>query len=86
MFQTEIVLFLQLFESDPLNAFFAMINSLGYSWFFMGFAIILMFGFNFRKRFYLLHILLWTAIATVFPLSMPVSRGYIVRVTYRVHR
>lgn len=66
MFQTEIILFLQSFESDPLNVFFRIINSVGYSTFYISLAIIIMFCINFRKGFYLLHVLLWTGFVTTF--------------------
>jgi membrane-associated phospholipid phosphatase len=61
MFQTEIILFLQSFESVSLNAFFAVINATGYSSFFIQAIFVIMFGVDFRKGFYLLHVLLWTA-------------------------
>jgi membrane-associated phospholipid phosphatase len=66
VFQTELILFLQSFESDLLNVFFETVNSAGYSQFFMSVPIIIMFGIHFRKGFYLLHILLWTGFATNF--------------------
>ena len=66
MFQTEIILFLQSFESDPLDVFFRIINSVGYSRFYITIIIVIMFGINFRKGFYLLHVLLWTGFVTTF--------------------
>lgn len=66
MFQTGPILFLQSFESDLLNTFFGIINSLGYSEFFVGLPIVMMFSVHFRKSFYLLHIVLWTGVATNF--------------------
>lgn len=66
MFQTEIILYLQSFESAPLNVFFGTVSSLGYSGFYIPFLIIVMFCINFRKGFYLLHVLLWTGFVTAF--------------------
>ena len=66
MFQTETILFLQSFESDPLDVFFRIINSVGYSRFYITIIIVIMFGINFRKGFYLLHVVLWTGFVTTF--------------------
>ncbi len=66
MFQTEIILFLQSFESTFLNAFFKIINSLGYSDFYIPILMIIMFGIDFKKGFYFLHVLLWTSFVTTF--------------------
>ncbi len=64
MFQTEIIRFLQSFESPVLNFFFNIINSIGYSEFYIPLLMIIMFGISFRKGFYLLHVLLWTGFVT----------------------
>ncbi len=66
MLQTEIIIFLQSFETTYLNSFFNIINSFGYSDFYIPILMIIMFGINFRKGFYLLHVLLWTSFATTF--------------------
>jgi len=66
MFQTDIIIFLQSFETSQLNFFFKIINSLGYSNFYIPILIIILFGINFRKGFYLLHVLIWTSFVTTF--------------------
>ncbi len=66
MFQTEIILFLQSFESIYINFFFKIINCFGYSNFYIPILMIIMFGIDFRKGFYLLHVLLWTSFVTTF--------------------
>ncbi len=64
MFQTEIILFLQTFESAFLNALLGAVNSTGYSEFYVPLLIVILFGISFRKGFYLLHVLLWTGLTT----------------------
>jgi len=66
MFQTEIIRYLQSFESAPLNALLGIVNSVGYSDFYIALLIIIMFGINFRKGFYLMHVLIWTGVVTTF--------------------
>ena len=66
MFQTELIHFFQSFESDLLNVFFGIINSVGYDFFFIPFLLFIMFGISFRKGFYLLHVSLLTGFVTIF--------------------
>ena len=66
MFQTEIVHFVQSFESPILTDIMLFITSLGYTEFFLVFILTVMFGINFKKGFLLLHILIITGIFTEF--------------------
>ena len=66
MFQTNIILFLQSFESALLNLFFGAINSVGYSYIYIPLLLIIMFGISFRKGFYLLHVSLWAVFVAIF--------------------
>ncbi|MDR4496918.1 MAG: phosphatase PAP2 family protein [Candidatus Scalindua sp.] len=66
MFQTEIIHFLQLFESSLLNLFFKAINSAGYDYVYIPLLLIIIFGISFRKGLYLFHVSLWTVFATIF--------------------
>ena len=64
MFQTELVIFIQSYSNDFLDAFFTFITSLGYSTFTKPFIIVVIFGLNYRMGFLLLHLGVWNGIAT----------------------
>jgi len=64
MFQTEINVFLQSFETDLLTKIFFLITSLGFKEFFLAFVIIFMFGIDFKKGLVLTHVLIVTGLIT----------------------
>lgn len=66
MFQTEIIHFVQSFSNPALTIFMKIITSLGYKEFLIGFVLVIMFGVDFRKGFYLFHLVLLTGILTEF--------------------
>ncbi|GBD90343.1 PAP2 superfamily protein [bacterium BMS3Abin04] len=66
MFQTEIIHFIQSFSNPALTIFMKIITSLGYEEFLIGFVLVIMFGVDFRKGFYLFHLVLLTGILTEF--------------------
>ena len=64
MFQTEIIIYIQSFANEFLNFFFLSVTGLGYESFIRPFLIIFIFGVSYQRGFLLLHLVLWTAIAT----------------------
>jgi membrane-associated phospholipid phosphatase len=66
MFQTEIIIFIQLLGSDFLTAFFKFFTEIGRSNFTIPLLIIIMFGINFRKGFILSWAVIWNGIFTDF--------------------
>jgi membrane-associated phospholipid phosphatase len=66
MFQTEINLFFQAFETPWLTEFFRLMTRLGYTTFLLVFIIFVLFAVDFRRGFILLQILLLTGIITNF--------------------
>ena len=64
MFQTELIHFLQSFETDWLTQIFFIFTTLGYKEFFLAFVIIFMFGINFKKGLVLTHVIIVTGLIT----------------------
>jgi membrane-associated phospholipid phosphatase len=64
MFQTEIIHFIQSFETDLLTKIFLFFTSLGYKEFFLGFVIIFIFGIDFKKGLVLTHVIIITGLIT----------------------
>ncbi|MGD9345031.1 MAG: phosphatase PAP2 family protein [Candidatus Aminicenantes bacterium] len=65
MFQTELILFLQSFETDILNHFFLFWSEVGFSrwiWFFM---LVFLFGVSFRYGFILMQAMLWNGLTSL---------------------
>ena len=66
MFQTEIVHFVQSFESPILTSAMKAITSLGYEEFFIAFLVIIMAFIDFKKGFLLIQIIIITGAITEF--------------------
>jgi len=66
MFQTELIKFIQSFETSWLTYVMTFITSLGYSQFFFAAFLIIIFGIDFKKGLVLIQILLLTAALTEF--------------------
>jgi len=66
LFQTEIIHFIQSFANPLITAIMIFITGLGYEEFLAFFLITFLFGINFKKGFYLVHIVLITGIITEF--------------------
>ena len=66
MFQTNFIRFVQTAASEPLNAFFLFITSLGYEIAIQAIIIAILFGINFRKGFLILQLTMVNAVATGF--------------------
>lgn len=65
MFQTGPILFLQSFSNEFLDFFFIVVTSMG-GWEIVAFfTVAVIFGIDLRKGFILLHMVFWTALATV---------------------
>ena len=64
MFQTELIHFLQSFESDWLTKVFYFFTTLGFKEFFLVFVIVFMFGINFKKGLVLTHVIIVTGLIT----------------------
>jgi membrane-associated phospholipid phosphatase len=64
MFQTEPVLFLQSFASNVLTFFMTAVTMTGYTEFYVALLCIILLGFDFRRGFLLLQLLLWVGICT----------------------
>jgi membrane-associated phospholipid phosphatase len=65
MFQTELILFLQSFESDFLNYFFLSWTNLGYSRWTLLFLLIILFGVNFRYGFILMQAMMLNGLTSL---------------------
>lgn len=65
MFQTELVLFLQSFETDFLNYFFQFWSDLGYSRWTLLFLLIIIFGISFRYGFILMQAMILNGLASL---------------------
>jgi membrane-associated phospholipid phosphatase len=64
MFQTELIHYLQSFETDWLTKIFFIFTTLGFKEFFLAFVIIFMFGINFKKGMVLTHVIIVTGLIT----------------------
>ncbi len=64
MFQTDIIRFLQSFNSETLTHLMKFITALGYEQFFVLLIIAIMSGVDFRKGFIILHVLVITGLIT----------------------
>jgi len=65
MFQTELILFLQSFETDFLNDFFLFWSEVGFgrwTWLFM---LVFLFGISFRYGFILMQAMLWNGLTSL---------------------
>lgn len=77
MFQTEIVKYVQSFETPFLNYFFQFITTLGYDYFFFIVILSIMWGIDFKKGFLLSQIVILTAFITdFFKISFAMPRPY----------
>jgi len=85
LFQTEITHFIQSFSNPALTFFMKLITSLGYEEFLIGFVLVIMFGVDFKKGFYLFHLVLLTGILTeLFKQYFALPRPYAVDSTVKV--
>ncbi len=66
MFQTDIIHFLQSFDSDIVLLYMRGISETGYAYFYIPFFTIILFGFRFKKGFYLIQAVLFVGIFTEF--------------------
>ena len=64
MFETGINHFLQSLSTPFLDWFMGLITEMGYTWFFKILVIVFLLGYDFRKGFIFLHLLMWTGIIT----------------------
>ncbi len=66
MFQTEIIHYIQSFETAVMTQFMQALTALGYRNFIVLFLVVLIFGVDFRKGFIIMQGMLWTALVTTF--------------------
>jgi membrane-associated phospholipid phosphatase len=66
MFQTELIHYLQSYESSFLTQFMRLMTALGYRNFIVLFLAVMLFGIEFRKGFIIMQGMLWTALITTF--------------------
>ena len=64
MFQTEPIRFLQSFSTEWLDRFFWLVSEMGYASFYIPVLLVITFGFNLRRGFLLIQMLLWVGIIT----------------------
>lgn len=77
MFQTDLIHFLQSFESKGLTLFMQFITQLGYPLFFMILLIAIIFGIHFKKGIIMILVLFWTGSVTyIFKESFALPRPY----------